>query len=533
MTMGEIVTFYSYKGGAGRTFTLANVGALLATWGFRVLCVDWDIEAPGLHYYLREFVSNEPTGGGLMELIQRLEASGTTSWRDLVSRARVGSAGATMSAIFAGADQDNYLHRLGSLDWNRLYEKNEFGSHLEDVRQAWKAEYDFVFVDSRTGVSDSGGICTVQLPDILVSVIVPNQQSFDGTVSYIRAAISQRNRLPVDRAKLIVVPIVSRFESRVEYETTNKWLVACDNAFGSFYKEWVHRKVAPLDVLRRTRIPYIPYWSFGEPLPAIQAGTSDPEDIGFSLETLAALLAQRCGATDVLIENRDAFVASARNLVSKSAHEVEFALNPDPRCACVLVLDTSGSMTGEPIEKLNAAMGAFQKSLQEDPVARRRIEIAVLSYGYGQASKAQDFTPAADFVPPTLEAGGATPMGAAIRLAIQMVRSRKDLYKQHGIPYYRPWIVLLTDGSPTDEWETAARLLRAEEAEKSIAVFTVGIGAAADSNILSQMSSRPPTRLDSFDFTGFFAWLSTSQKSVASSRVGEQVPLPPLTWTTL
>jgi len=531
--LGEIVTFYSYKGGVGRTFTMANVAALLTRWGFRVLCVDWDLEAPGLHYYFQEFPVSQGGNGGVMELITRLQDHGFQSWRDLVTKIEIGADGLMLSAIFSGSDRSDYLDQLAHLDWSQVYDETSFGPNLEKLRKIWSTDFDFVFIDSRTGVSDSGGVCTVQLPDILVCVVVANKQSFDGTLRYVNAAVDERNRLPVDRAKLIVVPLVSRFESRVEYETTNKWLIACGEIFGRFFREWTHREVTTVEVLRRTRIPNIPYWSFGEPLPVLQAGTQDPEDIGFSLETLAALFAHHCGETDALAQNRDAFVASARNAIAKAKKEVEFAANPDPRLACVLVLDTSGSMAGKPIEMLNDAMRTFQHELQADPIVSRRVEIAVVTCGLGEASIARDFTSAATFAAPFLEAGGATPMGQAIRLAVKIVRSRKDEYKKNGIPYYRPWIVILTDGSPTDEWQTAARLLKADEAEKGLSVFAVGIGGAADLAVLSEMSSRQPTRIDRFDLNSFFSWLSAGQKNVALSNLGDQVQLPPLTWGAL
>jgi hypothetical protein len=83
---------------------------------------------------------------------------------------------------------------------------------------------------------------------------------------------------------------------------------------GSLYAEWAHKDVTAEDLLNHTRIPYIPYWSFGEKLPVIEKGTDDPEDIGFSLETLAALVAQQLSYSDVLVRNRDSFVNAIRNL---------------------------------------------------------------------------------------------------------------------------------------------------------------------------------------------------------------------------
>src|ERR1035441_1043763 len=122
----------------------------------------------------------------------------------------------------------------------------------------------------------------------------------------------------------------------------------------------------------------------------------------------------------------------------------EFAANPDPRCACVLLLDTSGSMDGPPILALNQGLQAFQADIQEDPLAKRRVELAIVTFG-GSVRKVQDFTVAGNFTAPSLVAGGGTPMGEAVALGLQLVKSRKAEYKSNGVVYYQPWIFLITD----------------------------------------------------------------------------------------
>lgn len=116
---------------------------------------------------------------------------------------------------------------------------------------------------------------------------------------------------------------------------------------------------------------------------------------------------------------------------------VEFAENPEPRCPCVLLLDTSASMQGDPINALNEGLRTFQEDLQRDPVAPKRVEVAVVSFN-SEVTVVQDFVTAERFEPPTLLAQGLTHMGAAIHTALDMVQERKTRYNESGISYYRP-----------------------------------------------------------------------------------------------
>jgi uncharacterized protein YegL len=138
--------------------------------------------------------------------------------------------------------------------------------------------------------------------------------------------------------------------------------------------------------------------------------------------------------------------------------DVTFADNPENRCPVVLVLDTSGSMGGRPIQELNAGLQTLQSELASDSLASKRVEIAIITFGPVRVEC--DFTGVQQFIAPTLATTGDTPMGAAVERAIQLLRKRKDTYRQNGISFYRPWIFLITDGSPTDSTAKAAQLVR-------------------------------------------------------------------------
>jgi uncharacterized protein YegL len=205
----------------------------------------------------------------------------------------------------------------------------------------------------------------------------------------------------------------------------------------------------------------------------------------------------------------------------------EFADNPEPRCPCLLLLDTSESMQGSPINELNQGLAAFRRALVADPLAMKRVEIGIVTFGPVQL--VSDFQTPDDFMPPALNGAGDTPMGAAIAGGLEMIRQRKQSYKANGIPYYRPWVFLITDGAPTDDWRDAAEMVRRGESTKGFSFFAVGI-EGADMHVLSQIAVRTPLKLSGLRFRDLFVWLSSSLSSVSRSGVGQEVPLLPPGW---
>jgi len=322
--MGEILTFYSYKGGVGRTLALANIAALLAEWGRRVLCIDWDLEAPGLHLYFSPWLRS-PLSPGVVELVQTYERRGACHFKEFVTEVRLPTAALPLHLITAGRRDESYIRRVQELDWVNLYRDQNFGGFLEQLRSDWKSAYDFILIDSRTGVTDIGGICTVHLPDSLVVFSTANHQSLDGVLDVARRAAEQRSRLPFDRGKLLVLPVAARIELRVEYDRAKRWLQQFAESFSPLYAVWAHKDVTSEELLVHTRIPYVPHWSFGENLPVIEEGVSDKDDIGFPLATLAAIIANRFSGSASLVRDRDAFVAAARQPTSLTVAELFYS----------------------------------------------------------------------------------------------------------------------------------------------------------------------------------------------------------------
>ncbi|WP_017316843.1 vWA domain-containing protein [Mastigocladopsis repens] len=211
---------------------------------------------------------------------------------------------------------------------------------------------------------------------------------------------------------------------------------------------------------------------------------------------------------------------------------VEFAENPEPRCPCVLLLDTSGSMQGMPIDSLNQGLQSFKEELIQNSLAARRVEVAIVTFD-SNVNVVQDFVTADQFSPPILAAQGLTTMGAGIHKALDLIQDRKAQYRANGVAYYRPWVFMITDGEPQGEFEDvieqAARRLQADEASKRVAFFTVGV-ENANMTRLSQIAVRTPLKLQGLNFVEMFVWLSASMSAVSHSKVDEQVALPPIGW---
>lgn len=209
---------------------------------------------------------------------------------------------------------------------------------------------------------------------------------------------------------------------------------------------------------------------------------------------------------------------------------VDFADNSEPRCPCILLLDVSGSMSGAPINALNDGLHIFRDDLNKDGLTKKRVEVAIVTFE-SEVKVVQDFVTADQFQPPTLEVGGATYMGAGIDKALDILQARKASYKANAINYYRPWIFMITDGSPSDNEvvNRAAQRIRDEEARKKVAFFAVGV-EGVNMTRLSQIVVRPPMKLTGLNFQEMFQWLSASMSGVSHSQLDEQVPLEPPGW---
>lgn len=290
---GFVYTFYSFKGGVGRSMALANVAALLSRWGRSVLVIDWDLEAPGIEkYFSRWLEGSRAQSPGLVEMVAGARDGSGPSWRDGLLQARVPQ-GKPIAILHAGREDAEYSTRLRAIDWEAMFSQHGFGQVLERWRNEWLEAYDFVLVDSRTGITDIGGICTIHLPDVLVSLFTTNEQSLAGVKDVMQRARRAHAQLPLPRKRLIVVPTPARDESSSEFQLAAQWRSRFAAELESFYADWIPKDETPLRVLDLLKIPYLPYWSFGERLPVLEEDADNPKTLSYSYQLLARLILSR------------------------------------------------------------------------------------------------------------------------------------------------------------------------------------------------------------------------------------------------
>lgn len=178
----QIVTFYSFKGGAGRTMALVNVGVELALSGRRVLLVDFDLEAPGLDTF--NLPRPQAEVPGLVDYVSEyLETGVAPDFESFVYKSPlVGVEKGQLWIMPSGKQDDFYAGRLSSIDWKQLYEQKDGYLLFENLKSQWQSvlQPDYVLIDSRTGHTDVGGICTRHLPDSVVVLFFPNEQNRRG-----------------------------------------------------------------------------------------------------------------------------------------------------------------------------------------------------------------------------------------------------------------------------------------------------------------------------------------------------------------
>lgn len=215
---------------------------------------------------------------------------------------------------------------------------------------------------------------------------------------------------------------------------------------------------------------------------------------------------------------------------------VETPSNYQEKCLCVLVLDVSGSMRGERIKALNEGLATFFDDIRENYSLADALEIAIITFD-GEVQTLVQPALVDDIVLPTLKSrGGMTNLAGAIQSAIDLVETRKQFYRQHGVSYKRPWIIVMTDGMPSNPTALIKNITQQVHqgmTDHSFHFFAIGVKVnKAAMRTLNRISapSVPAAQLDGIRFSEFFQWLSNSMDKVSQSREGDTIALEVPTW---
>ena len=291
---GKVVTFYSFKGGAGRTMALANVAWILASNGKKVLVLDWDLDSPGLHRYFHPFLDPAKVAAtpGVIELITDYAwevsqgAERSPEW--VRRRAQIiphavslnwdFPDGGMLDFVSAGRQNRDYSTAVTAFDWDTFY-KLGGGQFFDELRADMKRNYDYTLIDSRTGLSDISDICTVHLPDILVDCFTLNDQSIEGAADIARS-VDQRYHY----RNIQVLPVPMRIDE-AEKDKADVGMARARSRFGGIPSGRTGTYDTD-DYWNAVAIPYRPYYAFEETLATFGDAPGSPNSMLAAFERL-------------------------------------------------------------------------------------------------------------------------------------------------------------------------------------------------------------------------------------------------------
>ncbi|MYX12811.1 tetratricopeptide repeat protein [Streptomyces sp. SID8374] len=303
---GRIVTFYSYKGGTGRTMALANTAWILAANGKRVLAVDWDLEAPGLHRFFHPFLDPATLGAttGVIDLITEYAWAATSpaqraeDWHRDYARIQPHAVsltpealgwefpqGGTLDFVSAGRQNREYSATVSTFDWDNFYDRLGGGHFFDALREDMKTNYDYVLIDSRTGLSDIADICTVHLPDVLVDCFTLSDQSIDGAASVARQIAERYTGRPI-----AIFPVPMRIDEG-EKEKADAGRALARLKFDRLPRDLSGDELTAY--WGAVEIPYRPYYAYEETLATFGDEAGLTNSLLSAFERLTAVITDR------------------------------------------------------------------------------------------------------------------------------------------------------------------------------------------------------------------------------------------------
>ncbi len=311
--MSKVTTFYSYKGGSGRSMTMANVAWALATNGEKVLAIDWDLEAPGLHRYFHPFLDDpeQARSDGLVDriwdYIRVLGNEGAVTAKDYavfkeqVQELELPWRGrGCLHFLGAGKQDEHYSEKVGGLDWSSFYARFDGKEYIDRMMRWARQHYSHILIDSRTGVADTAGICTAQVPDTVVMCFVYNRQSIEGTAAVtasIQKMCSVQERKPME---FRVIP--TRVEERGVVDSARRY--AATRLAHSLRRG----RSAVEQQLRRNEVRHFPWCAFEEKLAVFE---DVPDERGSLLEAMHELAGDISGRKNIRIAHFEPLMLEA------------------------------------------------------------------------------------------------------------------------------------------------------------------------------------------------------------------------------
>ena len=292
-----VVTFYSYKGGVGRTSALVNVAYRLANRGKRVFVLDFDLEAPGIDSYK---LTNAGSSPGIVEYISEFIATGKVpNLQDFVLESNALQNPGRLFLMRGGRKDDNYKISLSQLNWKFLYRQKKGFFLIENLKASIEQLFkpDYLLVDARTGLTDISGICTLQLPHLVVLLFSLNQQNIVGVNEVLQSIRS--NKINREIGTLLVASPVPDMP------------------------EWVEERSARFDFARKTMgspadvvIPYDPFLAFGECIVDVKNHGQVKSHLAAGYDLLAEKIITSNRSDIITLLNR------AKELVKEGQHDV-------------------------------------------------------------------------------------------------------------------------------------------------------------------------------------------------------------------
>lgn len=306
---GQVITFYSFKGGTGRTMALANTAWILAAAGKRVLVADWDLESPGLHHFFHPFlppevVRNTPGVIDHIHAYARAAAAAARKTRYASEADESGDpfsfgqitgyavtlewsfpGGGTLDFLSSGLQNDDYCAPLSGADWEILYGRLGGGRMVDAMRAEMKNRYDYTLIDSPSGSSDVVDICTGHLPDTVANCFTLSNQGIEGAQRLVRKLGLGR----VLNREIRILPVPMRVDD-AEQAKADAGLAYARGVLAELPSDLDAQQRG--DYWARIGIPYRPYYAFEETLTVFDEDSPGPLSLLGAYERLTECVTQ-------------------------------------------------------------------------------------------------------------------------------------------------------------------------------------------------------------------------------------------------